>query len=115
MDSLRREIRTATQGFDGRLVNTDRYHDGAGRLERVSEPHFAGETRYWNLTAYDAMGRIDSLLAADGNDKPLITMNQRLVMAQRSRRTHHEWLGQIQLSFETPSVRRRADDHDAAL
>jgi len=66
-DRLGREVRTATQGFDGSLIHIDRYYDESGRPQRVSEPYFSGSTRYWNQTAYDALGRIDSVLAADGN------------------------------------------------
>ncbi|MSQ98592.1 MAG: hypothetical protein EXR85_04760 [Xanthomonadales bacterium] len=67
-DRLGREVRSASQGFDGRFVYIDRYYDESGRPERVSEPYFAAESRYWNQTAYDALGRVDSLLSADGDD-----------------------------------------------
>jgi YD repeat-containing protein len=67
-DRLGREVRTATQGFNGSLIQVDRYYDESGRPERVSEPYFAGAAVYWNHTTYDALGRIDSVLAADGND-----------------------------------------------
>jgi len=68
-DVLGRELRTASQGFSGSMVYVDQYNDESGRPERVSEPYFAGDTRYWNRTAYDALGRLDSVLAADGNDQ----------------------------------------------
>ena len=68
-DVLGRELRTASQGFNGSMVYVDRYYDDSGRPERVSEPYFAGDTRYWNRTAYDALGRLDSVLAADGNNQ----------------------------------------------
>ncbi|MEE8339534.1 MAG: putative Ig domain-containing protein, partial [Xanthomonadales bacterium] len=68
-DVLGRELRTVNQGFTGSMVYVDRYFDESGRLERVSEPYFAGDTRYWNRTAYDVLGRLDSVLAADGNDQ----------------------------------------------
>jgi len=67
-DRLGREVRTATQGFAGVMVYVDHYYDALGRAERVSEPYNSGSTRYWNQTAYDAVGRLDSVLAADGND-----------------------------------------------
>ncbi len=68
-DVLGRELRTASEGFDGSMIYIDRYYDESGRPERVSEPYFAGDTRYWNRTAYDVFGRVDSVLAADGNDQ----------------------------------------------
>ncbi|HLF31052.1 MAG TPA: RHS repeat-associated core domain-containing protein [Xanthomonadales bacterium] len=67
-DRLQREIRTATQGFDGGMIFVDRYFDASGRPERVSEPYFSGSTRYWHQTVYDSLGRVDAVLAADGND-----------------------------------------------
>ena len=67
-DRLGREVRAVSQGFDGTWVYVDRYYDESGRPERVSEPYFAGQTRYWNRTAYDALGRVDSVLSADGGD-----------------------------------------------
>jgi RHS repeat-associated protein len=68
-DVIRREIRSATRGFDGSFIYIDRFYDESGRPERVSEPYFAGNSRYWNRTAYDALGRVDAELAADGNDQ----------------------------------------------
>ncbi len=67
-DRLGRDVRTATQGFAGTLIDVDTRYDASGRIARVSEPYFAGGTTYWNDTAYDAIGRISAVQAADGND-----------------------------------------------
>jgi RHS repeat-associated protein len=67
-DKLGREVRTATQGFAGTLIEVDTRYDALGRVARVSEPYFAGATAYWNDTAYDALGRTSAVQAADGND-----------------------------------------------
>ncbi|MEJ2384867.1 MAG: FG-GAP-like repeat-containing protein, partial [Xanthomonadales bacterium] len=67
-DSLGRVIRSARPGFDGRLVFEDTAYDGQGRRERVSEPYFQGDARYWNRTVYDAIGRTVALESAAGDD-----------------------------------------------
>ncbi|NNE06187.1 MAG: hypothetical protein HKN15_10740, partial [Xanthomonadales bacterium] len=64
-----RTIRTATVGFDGTLIYVDQYFNASGRAERVSEPYFAGSARYWNLSAYDALGRPTTLTSASGDDQ----------------------------------------------
>lgn len=67
-DILGREIRTATRNFSGAFVYVDTAYDPAGRVARVSEPHFEGGTAQWNDTTYDDFNRIESILAVDGND-----------------------------------------------
>jgi RHS repeat-associated protein len=67
-DRLGREVRMATQGFDGTLINVDTRYDANGRVARVSEPYFSGGTVLWSETAYDAVGRISAVQAADSND-----------------------------------------------
>ncbi len=67
-DLLGREVRNATQGFNGSYIYIDTDYDERGQISRVSEPYFAGETVYWNETAYDALGRISAVESADGND-----------------------------------------------
>ena len=67
-DLLQREVRAAKEGFDGRLVFTDTGFDSQGRVQRVSEPYFQGEVRYWNMTGYDQVGRILEVKSAGGDD-----------------------------------------------
>lgn len=67
-DRLGRAIRTATQGFAGVYVNVDSYYDAAGRVARISEPYYVGQTAYWNTTSYDELGRPLVVDSADGND-----------------------------------------------
>jgi len=67
-DLLGRVLRTATKGLDGTYIYTDQYYDSAGRVSRVSEPYFAGDSRYWNVTGYDDLGRITGVMSAGGDD-----------------------------------------------
>ena len=67
-DLLHREIRSAKEGFDGRLVYTDTGFDSQGRVQRVSEPYFQGDVPYWNMTGYDQIGRVLEVVSAGGDD-----------------------------------------------
>ncbi len=67
-DLLGRVLRTAVKGLDGVYVYTDQYYDSSGRVSRKSEPYFAGDSRYWNITGYDDLGRITGVLSAGGDD-----------------------------------------------
>ncbi len=65
-DRLSRNIRTASEGFLGSWIYTDSYFDVSGHPERVSEPYFSSQARYWNFSEYDAVGRATRFVAADG-------------------------------------------------
>jgi RHS repeat-associated protein len=67
-DALGREVRSARVGFGGRFIHVDTYRDIAGRVTRVSEPHYAGDAVDWNLSFYDVLGRIARVDSASGND-----------------------------------------------
>lgn len=68
-DILGREMRSATQGFESSSwINVDTYYDAAGRVAQISEPDFSGVPSHWNYTTYDDLGRIASVMAANGND-----------------------------------------------
>lgn len=55
-DSLAREIRTETQGFDGTPARKDTQYDSLGRVAQVSSPYYAGPA--WTSFAYDVLGRV---------------------------------------------------------
>jgi hypothetical protein len=57
-DSLNREIRTETQGFDGTLARKDTVYDGLGRVSQVSRPYYIGAAPVWTLLSYDDLGRL---------------------------------------------------------
>ncbi len=67
-DKLERTIRTARKGFNGAYIYTDQYYDSSGRVARVSEPYFAGSSPQWNITGYDALGRVTGIVSAGGDD-----------------------------------------------
>jgi RHS repeat-associated protein len=56
-DSLNREIRVATVGFDGRWVHKDTEYNDLGLVRRVSRPYYSGDPVYWTTSAYDVLGR----------------------------------------------------------
>jgi RHS repeat-associated protein len=58
LDSLNREIRSETQGFDGTLVRKDTEYDSLGRVARVSQPYKVGATPVWTTYQYDVLGRV---------------------------------------------------------
>ncbi len=58
-DSLAREIRAETQGFDGTLVRKDTQYDSLGRIAQVSRPYNSTATPVWTVfTLYDILGRV---------------------------------------------------------
>ena len=73
-DSLNREIRTATQGFDGRWIYKDTVYDPQGRVEKVSRPYYAGETAYWVRNEYDVLGRLTAVYEPDDPDNPVLSV-----------------------------------------
>lgn len=57
-DSLDREIRSEIQGFDGTATITkDTEYDQYSRVKRVSKPYYRGQSIYWTVFDYDALGR----------------------------------------------------------
>ncbi|OZG72357.1 hypothetical protein BTA51_16640 [Hahella sp. CCB-MM4] len=57
-DSLGREVRKITQGFDGKLVYSDTVYNPFGLVEKVSRNYYAGDHIYWATSEYDALDRI---------------------------------------------------------
>ncbi len=66
-DQLGREVRVMTGGFDGRAIYVDSFFDQRGNAAQVSEPYFTGEPGYWNVSAYDSLGRIKRMTSAAGD------------------------------------------------
>lgn len=56
-DGLDREIRKATQGFDGTRIYTDQVYNERGLVIQQSQPYFAGSDPVWSEIAYDASNR----------------------------------------------------------
>ena len=61
-----REVRQQVTGFDGTPILRDSVYDSRGRLSKVSEPYFEGETPLWTSYTYDALDRV-TLEQAPGN------------------------------------------------
>ena len=57
-DTLGRQVRAVTTGFDGRYAQVDKDYDAQGRQSRVSQPYYEGEPVHWTETRYDALDRV---------------------------------------------------------
>ncbi|MEW5837116.1 MAG: toxin TcdB middle/N-terminal domain-containing protein, partial [Pseudomonadota bacterium] len=65
-DSLGREVRSHTQGFNGQAIYKDTHYDSLGRLQYASQPYFAGGAAWWGVMSYDLLGRPVTETAPDG-------------------------------------------------
>lgn len=72
-DSLNREIRTESTGFDGRLVQKDTEYDALGRVLRVSRPRYAGDSPVWSTVGYDILGRVTTQSAPGPGGQDVVT------------------------------------------
>ncbi|UWE14533.1 RHS repeat domain-containing protein [Herbaspirillum huttiense] len=67
-DSLDREIKSETVGFDGSsIVAKDTQYDSLGRVSRTSLPYYANQTQQWSTVTYDALSRVVLTTAPDGS------------------------------------------------
>jgi RHS repeat-associated protein len=65
-DSLNREIRKTTVGFDGRIATVDKLYNSLGQVASTSRPYFPGEAVNWTQFQYDVLGRTVNITEADG-------------------------------------------------
>ncbi len=68
-DALDRTFRSQTEGFDGTAVYSDSQFNARGEVTAVSRPYFAGTAPQdvpWITTTYDDVGRVTSVMQADG-------------------------------------------------
>ncbi len=68
MDILGRVVRAEGVSLNGTTVYQDTEYDTLGRVKRNSHPYFTSATPVWEGagTTYDALGRVTSTTAADG-------------------------------------------------
>ncbi len=57
-DTLGREVRKITQGFDERLVYNDTEYNHLAQMSRASRDYYSGEHIYWAESEYDALDRV---------------------------------------------------------
>jgi RHS repeat-associated protein len=67
LDSLEREVRSETQGFDGSIIVKTTEYDSKGRLYRSSLPYFSTGTPVWTVPTYDALNRAVLTTMPDGS------------------------------------------------
>ena len=65
-DSLNREIRRETVGFDGRVATMDKVYYYTGLVAFTSRPYFPGDAISWTGFQYDILGRTLKIFEADG-------------------------------------------------
>ena len=72
LDSLGREIRMETQGFDGiKNVFVDTHYDAFGQVDKKSLPYFASESPSYIDQDYDILGRLIKTTNPDGSYKEI--------------------------------------------
>ncbi|MCX7110500.1 MAG: FG-GAP-like repeat-containing protein [Proteobacteria bacterium] len=65
-DSLNRELRKSSVGFDGRVASVDKVYNNLGQVTYTSRPYFPGEAVSWTQFQYDLLGRPVRVTEADG-------------------------------------------------
>lgn len=85
-DSLNRELRSATQGFNGSWIYKDTVYDSQGRVQKVSRPYFAGQAVYWVTSEYDDIGRVVKVYEPDAPDTPVLSVNYNGLTISRTNR-----------------------------
>ena len=65
-DSLNREIRKSTVGFDGRVASVDKVYNSLGQVASTSRPYFPTESVSWTQFQYDTLGRTVKITEPDG-------------------------------------------------
>ena len=85
-DQLGRELRTISNGFDGRLVYKDSEYQSDGRLSGVTRPYFGvlGEPGYWTRYFYDGFGRVTRIhKPKEGSPDPVNTSSANYVTFEK--------------------------------
>ncbi len=67
-DILGREIKKEKEGFDGRLVITEKKYNWKRLLVEESLPYYLGDTVYWTKYFYDAINRLYLTRKPDNSD-----------------------------------------------
>lgn len=70
-DASGRETRRKSSVYDGSSQGRDVYvyteYNAMGKVSRLSEPYYAGDTPHWNESFYDEIGRLTTANHADGS------------------------------------------------
>ncbi len=67
-DLLGREIKKEKEGFDGRLIVTEKKYNWKKLLVEESLPYYLGDTVYWTKYYYDAINRVYLTRKPDNSD-----------------------------------------------
>lgn len=85
-DQHNRNLRTATQGFNGSWIYKDTVYNNQGRPEKVSRPYFAGQPVYWVTSEYDDLGRVVKVHEPDDADTPVLSVAYNGLTVSRTNR-----------------------------
>lgn len=85
-DRLNREVRVATQGFDGRWIYKDTQYDSRGQVAQVSRPYFAENVAYWSRSEYDDLGRVIRAYEPDEPDVAALIVDYNGLTVTRTNR-----------------------------
>lgn len=85
-DKLDREVRTATQGFDGRWIYKDTVYDNRGNVDMVSRPYYMGDTAYWIDQSHDELNRLIQVIEPDNLAKPALIVDYNGLSITRTNR-----------------------------
>lgn len=75
LDRHNREVRSTTQGFDGRWIYKDSRYDTRGNVDRISRPYYVGDPVYWIDNQYDDLSRLVQVIEPDNLAKPALIVN----------------------------------------
>jgi len=65
-DRLGRAIRTEKTGFNNQLTLTDTAYNNLGQVVATTVPYLSTAAPQWNTSAYDELGRVELVTAANG-------------------------------------------------
>ena len=113
LDRLGRVIRSEKESFNGALIYEDTEYDAMGRVKRVSNPYYAGETPAYTLYHYDLRNRITTTEHPDGthsditytyqssNKRVIVSVTQQVksasgsLLSSQTKTSEFNYLGQL--------------------
>jgi RHS repeat-associated protein len=105
-DSLSRVQETQLTLDSGGKDYIDTFYDGDGRAYQKTNPYLAGDTKYTTTMSYDGIGRVSSVLEADGSSVSTTYSGNTTTItdeAGHKRKTQTDALGRLNYVWEDPA------------
>ena len=105
-DSLGRVRETQLNSDPGGTDYVDTFYDGDGRAYQKTNPYRSGDTAYTTTTSYDGIGRISSVLEADGSSTSTTYAGNTTTItdeAGHQRKSQSDALGRLNYVWEDPA------------